>query len=540
MQPGIQRDGTQFSSNCWTEGQWTRFQRGVPKKMLGYQQLAGYNPLNLTMPIEVPNIPRGVSIVPNTPNFNMYWGDRSNLRYVIVNRSYSRVSQKVYDRTPVDFAVSDNNTWSFDIMFNNLDDDSVFFAYAGQNLKEIDSEEKTPIYYGKLLPTTDLEKKLIPLEVVTVAATEDNPIAELQTIVTSGGFVVIHPYLFIFGNAGSVIWSSANDPTNFYSDDSSGVIPERVCSKKIVAGRQTRGGQNSPAGVLWSLDSVIRVTFSGTPSSPFTFDTVTDQASILSSNAIVEIDGLFYWPAVDRFLVYNGTVKEVPNDKSLNFFFQNLNYEEKEKIWATKVTEFGEVWWYFPTGTNTECNHAVVLNYRENTWYDTDVFRSSGDFAQVFTSPVWADNTTGNLGGSYSLWAHEVGVNKVFLEGSGRPTEAIPFYIISGSITYCANGPSQNGWVGMDRWVLMVRFEPDAIQQTPYGLADSYLTILGKEYAQSEDTVFGPYPMNPTTLKIDLMVQAREMRLMFGSANIDAYWEMGQPLLHLKLGDARQ
>ena len=37
QQPGIQRDGTRLASPRWTDGLWTRFQRGLPRKMGGYR-----------------------------------------------------------------------------------------------------------------------------------------------------------------------------------------------------------------------------------------------------------------------------------------------------------------------------------------------------------------------------------------------------------------------------------------------------------------------------------------------------------------------
>ena len=39
LQPGIKRDGTVFESRECTDGLWTRFQRGVPRKIGGYSQM---------------------------------------------------------------------------------------------------------------------------------------------------------------------------------------------------------------------------------------------------------------------------------------------------------------------------------------------------------------------------------------------------------------------------------------------------------------------------------------------------------------------
>jgi hypothetical protein len=36
VKPGIQRDGTQFASDIFVDGEWVRFQRGLPRQMGGY------------------------------------------------------------------------------------------------------------------------------------------------------------------------------------------------------------------------------------------------------------------------------------------------------------------------------------------------------------------------------------------------------------------------------------------------------------------------------------------------------------------------
>ena len=40
--PGIKRDGTKFDGNFYTDGQWVRWQRGLPRKMGGYRATQKY------------------------------------------------------------------------------------------------------------------------------------------------------------------------------------------------------------------------------------------------------------------------------------------------------------------------------------------------------------------------------------------------------------------------------------------------------------------------------------------------------------------
>ena len=116
--------------------------------------------------------------------------------------------------------------------------------------------------------------------------------------------------------------------------------------------------------------------------------------TIMSSQSVVEYDGIYFWVGVDRFLLYNGVVKEIPNDMNQNYFFDNVNYSQRQKVWGTKVTRFGEIWWFFPSGDSTECNDAIIYNVRENVWYDAGTSvgaqRSAGYYSQVFRYPVCA------------------------------------------------------------------------------------------------------------------------------------------------------
>jgi hypothetical protein len=119
---------------------------------------------------------------------------------------------------------------------------------------------------------------------------------------------------------------------------------------------------------------------------------------------VIEYDGIYYWCGVDRFLLYNGVVKEIPNVFNQNYFFDNLNYAQRNKVYVTKVPRFGEIWWFFPSGSSTECNDAIIYNIRENCWYDAGTAlgarRSAGYFSQVFHYPInagWETNATGGV-----------------------------------------------------------------------------------------------------------------------------------------------
>jgi len=215
-----------------------------------------------------------------------------------------------------------------------------------------------------------------------------------NNVSVSGGVVSLHPYVFVYGNNGFIKNCAAGNAQDWVSADANEV---NVATGKIVQGLPVRGGSNAPSGLFWSLDSLIRVSYiggTGTPAQYWRYDIITSQTSILSSQSAIEYDGVYYWCAVDRFMLYNGTVKEIPNNFNQNYFFDNLNYSQRQKVWACKVPRFGEIWWFYPRGEATECTDAVIYNIRENAWYDAGealgARRSAGYFSQVFSRPIAA------------------------------------------------------------------------------------------------------------------------------------------------------
>jgi hypothetical protein len=288
----------------------------------------------------------------------------------------------------------------------------------------------------------------------SITLTFDNQVA------VSGGVVTLHPYVFVYGNDGLIKNCSAGNVNDWVSADANEVS---VATGKIVQGLPVRGGSNAPSGLFWSLDSLIRVSFIGGTGSPpqyWRYDLITSQSSILSSQSVIEYDGVYYWCGVDRFLLYNGVVKEIPNTFNQNYFFDNLNYSQREKIWVTKVPRFGEIWWFYPSGNATECNNAVIYNVRENVWYDAGFAvgaqRSAGYFSQVFHYPISADWNTNATGGVLAFTLTNAGsgytdatYNNTPLTG-GTGTGATANITVAGGVvtTVVINGHGINYAVG--------------------------------------------------------------------------------------------
>jgi len=484
------------------------------------------------------------------------------------------------------FTADANNLWQFDIGFDSSGSgNQTLIAHPGLNLVHIDNTLNTPVLIGNF-PTGAMSQVGVftaagtmvigPPSVFTIASvnaliavgqtvtgtgvpanttvsivavgastttvTLSNTVSTSgaltltfnNNISVSGGCVMLHPYLFVYGNNGLIKNCSAGNFQDWVSADSN---ENTVSAGKIVKGLPVRGGTTAPSGLFWSLDSLIRVSYAPTTVGASTiywrYDIVTSQSSILSSSSVIEYDGLFFWCGVDRFLMYNGVVSEVANNTNINYFFDNVNYAQRQKVWATKIPRWGEIWWFYPKGDATECTDAIIYNVRDKIWYDAGealgARRAAGTFSEVFRRPIWAGNEE-NDSNTYTLWQHETGTNLVNLSQQS----AIQSYFETDSIGWVNGGPNQNDAVGMNNYIRLERVEPDFVQSE-----DMNLYVTGKGYASDVDQVSDAYVFSPTTLKIDMREQRREMRLRFESNIVNGNYECGLNLLSADVGDMR-
>jgi hypothetical protein len=459
---GIQRDGTVFDKQFYSDGRWVRFQRGRPRKMGGYREIVN----------DLAGLSRGIYVTPQNAFNIIFNGYKNGIQSLSINNN--GVGAGIIEMTLSNFTASDLNLYQFDSFTDAAGGVATLLAHPGQNLQYIDNTTNVPVLAGPITGSsmskigvfTDTVTTTSGLNTVTLAAANiqigagqsisgtgipsgTTVVSVVSTTVTmsatatasatitatfdnnisvSGGVTVLHPYVFVYGNDGLIKNCSAGNVNDWVTADAN---ETNVATGKIVKGLPVRGGSNAPSGLFWSLDSLVRVSFVGgvgTPAQYWRYDIISSQSSILSSQSVIEYDGIFYWCGVDRFLLYNGVVREIPNDFNQNYFFDNLNYSQRQKVYATKVPRFGEIWWFYPRGSATECNDAIIYNIREDKWYDAGqalgARRSAGYFSQVFHYPINAGdeiNAVGAIG--------NVSINNA---GSGYTNGTYPFIDLTG------------------------------------------------------------------------------------------------------------
>lgn len=596
-QPGIKRDGTKFDGEFYTDGQWVRFQRGLPRKIGGYRSISKYlteisrgfmsftqqllqychsgGPSTLERftidasknaslvsnrtPVAVAAtgtvtltggaagsvngitvngvqimsgavsfttdlattaaaVATNINLHVSVPNYNATSvGPVITITAVTANgttNGYAVVpSVTTITATSTDMAggsdalvASAANRWMFQSEYDSSTTYNSLLAHVAPNGNCLCNDIGGQIFYGDILGTAPLKSIKIP-----------------SGANATGGIVALHPYLFYYGTAGIIGWSVAGEPTNL-TGAGSGIA--RVWGQKIVKGMPLRAGSGSaPAGIFWAYDAVIRATFTG-GSTVFQFDTIATDTSIMSADSVVDYDGVFYWAGVDRFLMFNGVVRDVPNQLNINYFLDGLNPHQHSKVFAFKVPRYGEIWWCYPRGDATECTHAVIYNVRENTWYDTalpESGRSAGGFNNTFAAPILVDAVPTPSG--YRTWVHEQGVDMI----DGTLAEPVQSYFETADLSPVAQGSNE--------YLRISIIEPDFVQNGPMTVQ-----VTGRANARAPEVyssifTFPDQASQPYEQIVMLKEQRRELRLRFESNALYGDYQMGQIIGHLETGD---
>ena len=150
-------------------------------------------------------------------------------------------------------------------------------------------------------------------------------------------------------------------------------------------------------------------------------------------------------------------------------------------------------------------------------------------FRSIFRKPIWAGWEQNNSG-KYTLWQHEKGTNMIYTNN----VDAIESYFETNVIGQSIGLVGSAQGAGDNLWTRIERVEPDFVQS-----GDMTLIVTGNGYADDIPQPSDPYTFSPSTLKIDMKEQRREMRLRFSSNTQNGDYFMGRVLLSVETGDVR-
>jgi len=322
------------------------------------------------------------------------------------------------------------------------------------------------------------------------------PIGNRSVVVTDERFVMA---LGAGGNPRNIAWSDREDNTVWTAaaTNEAGSI-ELQTDGRIQCAVKVQG----QTLILTDTDAHA-ATYSGPPY-VFGIERIGTSCGIVSSSAASVVDLGAMWMGSRSFYSYTGgSVVEVDCDVG-DYVFSDINQSQISKVFSVSNKAFGEIWWFYPSGSSNENNRYVVFNYNDKTWSIGLMDRTSGVDASAYRQPLMASAA------NYKIYEHEIG------------------FIYDGVEPFAESGPISIG--DGENVMSVTKMIPDEKTQ-----GDVDATFKTRFYPNDLERTYGPFNMaNPTSLRFT----GRQIRIRIEGVNAND-WRVGINRLEVKQGGKR-
>ena len=252
---------------------------------------------------------------------------------------------------------------------------------------------------------------------------------------------------------------------------------------------------------------------------PFTFgiSQLASNITIMSPASAIATEDVVYWMGIDNFYTHAGQTQQLPctvKDK----VFLDFNLEERDKVVAGINSEFGEVWWFYPSADSAENNRYVIWNYVEQAWYYGTLTRTAWIDRGVRTFPIAA--------GSSYLFNHESGFDD--------DSSAMSAFVES-SVMDIGDG---------DKFLSIRRVIPDLtfIGSVTGSSPNATFTVKARDFPGSDFLQTGDAttsrtatsPVEQYTEKLDYRIRGRSFAIKLASTALGCKFKMGTPRIDIR------
>lgn len=296
-------------------------------------------------------------------------------------------------------------------------------------------------------------------------------------------------------------FSNIEDPTDWTTatDNNAGeVILEG--SGRIVAAR--------PVGdyiFVWTNNDLFQGTFTGDTTNPWSFTRIGKNCGLAGPNAAVVVAQTAFWFSSQRRFM-SCSIGGVPQIIQLDVgddMSSNIAWSQSDKIVATSISRFNEVWWFYPDQRDgLENSRYVSLSLTDGTASHGTLARTS--YCDVAAGPNLYPIATTFEG---NIYYHEKGITA---DGGARSwfLETSDFYIDD-----------------QERCMMLKSMWPDFQRQT----GAIALTLKGLQYPQSKPVIFADLILSSNTTKIDFRFSGRLVRARFSGNSVPTDMRLGIP-----------
>ena len=263
--------------------------------------------------------------------------------------------------------------------------------------------------------------------------------------------------------------------------------------------------------------SVFSMRFIGPP---FTFglQELSKNTTIMSPKSAIAIDDAVFWMGKDTFYLYAGQTQQIPCTVREKVFL-DFNESQSDKVFAAANSQWGQIWWFYPSAGSEETNKYVIYNYLEKTWCYGTLTRTAWHDGGIRQYPIAA--------GSSYLYEHENGNDD---DGSAMTAsiessqidigdgynftfikQLIPDITFEGSTSTTGN-PSAN-------FTLQARKGPGS----------TYANTSGGSSARTATT-----PVEQFTDLVNVRLRGRSFNMKLESTDQGVAWKLGVPRVDIR------
>jgi len=257
---------------------------------------------------------------------------------------------------------------------------------------------------------------------------------------------------------------------------------------------------------IWTDTALWQGQFIGDPGQTYRFTKLGEHCGLMGPNAKAILGQTAYWMSPDgnfRSCALNGEpqliVSPIQADVSAN-----IASGQQDKIVASVIPQFDEVWWFYPDARDgTEVSRYVGLSTVAGSgisppWLHGTFVRTAFDEGAPMAYPIGVD-LSGN----------------VYLHEKGQSADG-------GVLTWFYETAAQTLGEGDQRYQIK-GFWPDIQGQ----VGPVSVTIYARDYPQGSDRVKGPYAIAPGRSKRDMLADCRTARVRFAGSAAPTFGRLG-------------
>jgi len=321
-------------------------------------------------------------------------------------------------------------------------------------------------------------------------------------------------------------WSDNEVPTQWtpLEDNAAGGL-------RIPTGSEFMSAIKTKQEVLvWTESAVHALKYIGAPFE-YTISRL-GMTTLVGPNAIASSNDVVFWMGANGFFQYDGRVYGLPCSVK-DYVFNDLNWNQAEKICGGSNMSFNEVWWFYPSLNSEENDRYVVYNYNEKVWTVGTIVRTAWIDRGIEDYPRSA-------GADGYVYFHEIGQD----DGSASPTLPIVAYIESTPIEIGSGETFGFAW----RMIPDLTFRNSSAANPVVNFVLQAQDYSGSAFSQTSDndatrisntTTSGgittvTFPVEQFTSQTYFRLRGRMMSLRVQSDGLGVAWRLGVPRVDIR------